>query len=289
MLFNVFNQKLVHLLSTCYSGININNEAYNVICYADDIILASLSIAGLQQLIDTASSFIKAGSLNFNPSETVCTTFGKHHLTTAPKSILNDTIFTEEKQVKYMESILSNNPADHVESRCKLARKAFNALQGAGLGKNGVDSCTIAHIYNVAIKPVLTYGCTAIGLSEKHVTELKKLQGSLTKTALGLLKFCRNTSLMRAMEISVVKQTIDMQDLLTLYTRLCTLNEIPLHTLSNTHIICLTCHINSYISFNELYIVCIICCKHTSNGCTQIISCSVTRFYYKFAILVNNL
>ena len=72
-------------------------------------------------------------------------------------------------------------------------------------------------------------------------------------------------------------------------TRLCTLNQIPLHTLSNTHIIFLTCYINRYISFNELYIVCIICCKDTSNGCTQIISCSVTRFYYKFAILVNNL
>ena len=120
---------------------------------------------------------------------------------------------TEEKQVKYLGSILSNNPADHVlvESRCKSARKAFYALQSAGLCKNGVDPCTIAHIYNVAIKPVLTYGCAAIGLSDKHVTELEKLQGSLINTALGLSKFCRNTSLMRAMGISGVKQTIDMQ------------------------------------------------------------------------------
>ena len=60
MLFNVFNQKLVHLLSTCYSGITINNEVYNVFCYADDIILARLSIAGFQQLIDTASSKLEA-------------------------------------------------------------------------------------------------------------------------------------------------------------------------------------------------------------------------------------
>ena len=216
MLFNVFYQELVHLLSTCYSGITINNETYNVFCYADDIILASLSTAGLQQLIDTASSFIKAGGLNFNPSKTVCTIFGKHHLTTAPKWILNDTIFTEEKQVKYLGSILSNNHTDHVESRCKSARKAFYALQSAGLCKNGVDPYTIAHIYNVAIKPVLTYGCAAVGLFDKHVKELEKLQGSLIKTALGLSKFCRNTSLMRAMGISSVKQTIDMQYLSTL-------------------------------------------------------------------------
>ena len=70
--------------------------------------------------------------------------------------------------------------------------------------------------WDVAIKPVLTYGCAAIGLSDKHVTELKKLQGLLIKTALGLSKFCRNTSLMRAMGISGVKQTINMQYLSTL-------------------------------------------------------------------------
>ena len=79
MLFNVFYQKLVHLLSTRYSGITINNETYNVFCYADDIILASLSKAGLQQLIDTVSSFIKAGGLNFNPSKN-----GLHHIWQAP-------------------------------------------------------------------------------------------------------------------------------------------------------------------------------------------------------------
>ena len=79
-----------------------------------------------------------------------------------------------------------------------------------------VDPYKIAHIYNGAIKPVLTYGCAAVGLSDKHVTELEKLQSSLIKTALGLSKFCRNTSLMRAMWISSVKQTIDMQYLSTL-------------------------------------------------------------------------
>ena len=88
---------------------------------------------------------------------------GKHHLTPAPKWILSDTILTEGKQVKYLGSIQSNNPANHVESRCKSARKAFYALQSAGRWKNGVDPCTIAHIYNVAIKPVLTYGCAVLG------------------------------------------------------------------------------------------------------------------------------
>ena len=118
--------------------------------------------------------------------------------------------------MKYLGNILSNNPADHVESRCKSDRKDFCALQSAELCKNGVDPCTIAHIYNVAIKPLLTYRSAAVGLSDKHVTKLEKLQGSLIKTALGLSKFCRNTSLMRALGNGIVKPTIDMQYLTTL-------------------------------------------------------------------------
>ena len=86
------------------------------------------------------------------------------------------------------ESILSNNPADHMKSRCKSARKAFYALRSAGLCQNVVDPCTIAHIHNVAIKPVLTYGCAAVGLTDKHVTELEKIQGSLMKTAIEILQ-----------------------------------------------------------------------------------------------------
>ena len=91
-------------------------------------------------------------------------------------------------------------------------------FQSAGLCTNGADPCTIAHIYNVAINHVLhvTYECAAFGFSDKDVTELEKFQGSLKKTALALSKFCRNSSLMRAMRISSVKQTIDMQYLSTL-------------------------------------------------------------------------
>ena len=42
---------------------SINNDLFNVFCYADDLILTSLSVTGLQELIDTASSYIIAHGL----------------------------------------------------------------------------------------------------------------------------------------------------------------------------------------------------------------------------------
>ena len=58
LLFNAFYQELVDKLSECKTGININGRTYNVFVYADDLLLASLTTTGLQNLIDIAVSHI---------------------------------------------------------------------------------------------------------------------------------------------------------------------------------------------------------------------------------------
>ena len=40
-------------------------------CYADDLILTSLSVTGLQNLVDTANSYITEHGLKFNPTKTI--------------------------------------------------------------------------------------------------------------------------------------------------------------------------------------------------------------------------
>ena len=87
-LFNIFYQDLVEKLSKCTGGILINNDTYNVFCYADDLILTSLSVTGLQELIDTANSYITEHGLKFNPTKTICTTLGCKILKTPLNGIL---------------------------------------------------------------------------------------------------------------------------------------------------------------------------------------------------------
>ena len=70
-LFIIFYQDLVEKLSKCSGGILINNDTYNVFCYADDLILTILGVTGLQELIDTANSYITEHGLKFNPTKTL--------------------------------------------------------------------------------------------------------------------------------------------------------------------------------------------------------------------------
>ena len=83
-LFNLFYHDLMSLLSNYSDGITIHNDAYNVFCYADDLIIASLSVTGLQEMIYAATSYIVDHGLNFNPAKTICKTFGSCILKISP-------------------------------------------------------------------------------------------------------------------------------------------------------------------------------------------------------------
>ena len=65
--------------SYCIFGIinSLDNTSYNVSCYADDVLLTSTTVTGLQRLIDGADKYISSHGLWFNPIKTHCITFGK--------------------------------------------------------------------------------------------------------------------------------------------------------------------------------------------------------------------
>ena len=71
-LFSLFYQEMVEKLSNIPGGIKINNIAYNVFCFADDICLVSMTVTGLQSLIDCAVAYVTSNGLRFNPSKTNC-------------------------------------------------------------------------------------------------------------------------------------------------------------------------------------------------------------------------
>ena len=99
----MFYQDILNKLSSYAGGIQINNKSYNVFCYADDLILTSLSVTGLQTVINTASRYIVSHGLNFNPTKTICTTFGRCTFANSPHWQLNGPILRDEPNVNYCQ------------------------------------------------------------------------------------------------------------------------------------------------------------------------------------------
>ncbi|KAK2151278.1 hypothetical protein LSH36_368g01034, partial [Paralvinella palmiformis] len=125
-----------------------------VFCYADDFILTSTSVTGLQKLINCANNYIVSHGLRFNPTKTQCATFGRKAQQTG--WFLGGCKLAETDIIQYLGAVISDNPFHHIESRA--CRRAFYALQGVGLCKRGTDPDTIRYLWMTALRAVLTYG-----------------------------------------------------------------------------------------------------------------------------------
>ena len=209
-LFNLFYQELVDTLSHCAGGLRIKDTTYNVFCYADDLLLCSLTPTGLQNLIDTANRYITEYGLSFNPAKTECMIFGPCTLESRPKWELNSINLKETDSIKYLGVTLSyRKPYLHIQERISACRRAFYSLQGAGLGNTVTDARAVSYIWNTAIRPVLLYGLNCTHINRGYMSQLEKTQARLFKAALGLHKYCKSSPVLNAMDIVNIQTSVD--------------------------------------------------------------------------------
>ena len=109
--------------------------------------------------------------------------------------------------------MLSTNTKIHFDTIIKSATQAFYGLQCAGLCAGGVALTVSAHMINVAIQPILAYGCTTLNFTRSSVKELDRVQAKLLKSALGMPKFCHNTPLLQALEVKKIGNLLQVQQL----------------------------------------------------------------------------
>ena len=165
-MFNLFYKEMVSNLSAMECGIVIANSTFNAFCYADDLLLVSLTKTGLQKLINYANDYITSHGLRFNPNKTTCrpTIFGKNTLTPEPSWSLNNCNLKVTDYVTYLGVVLSSNmkSSAHVQDRIRKCQRAFYSVQSIGMCKNG-SSCNVkSHIWKSIMLPILIYGCQCV-------------------------------------------------------------------------------------------------------------------------------
>ena len=208
-LFNLFYQELVMGLSNTTGGLRINGRPYNVIAYADDLLLLSATASGLQCLLDYASDYVTKHGLRFNSDKTFCITFGKQYLTPSPKWYLQNDLLKCEESIQYLGAVLSNSTVAHKEKRIKSCRNGFFKLQCAGLHRNGAKPNIVSYLWKTAIQPILTYANECQPLRLHELLEMDKLQAKLVKSSLGLSKYLRSSPLLNALNISTILRTCE--------------------------------------------------------------------------------
>ncbi len=78
---------MIENLSNMSAGVKIISKSYSVFCYADDVLLFSVTPKGLQNLIDAADNYVSRNGLGFNSLNSICVTYGKSKLGTSKWNI----------------------------------------------------------------------------------------------------------------------------------------------------------------------------------------------------------
>ena len=74
-LFNIYIDGLSDILSKSYVGGSIGGKRSNLMLYADDLCIVSLSSAGLQQPLSICDQYCAMHSMTFNVKKSVCMFF----------------------------------------------------------------------------------------------------------------------------------------------------------------------------------------------------------------------
>lgn len=219
-LFNTFYGNLINTLSNMDCGISIGGVKYNVFCYADDILIASLSTTGLEKLLIAAHEIIVSQGLKFNPTKSVCTVFGKCPLTKKPHWELEGVQLKEDTLLQYLGVTISSDGKSHADARINKCNRAYYALQGSGLRPRALAPYTMKHLWDAAVKPVLLYGAHCTYLRKTALERMQKTQTKLLKQSLGLKQSCHNTELMKALDVSNIMDCVSISRIHTLKSAL---------------------------------------------------------------------
>ena len=157
-LFSLYVDELGEIMEKGVDGCWVQGEYFGILIYADDIILLSPSICGLQRMLNNCEAFADVSGLTFNPTKTKCIKFhnGNEKCDNVQYDIfLGNQKLTWETQVPHL---------GHTLSCCNDFSIDVNKRKGGLIGcvNNITSEFGFAH-YKCKLKLMQIYGTSFYG------------------------------------------------------------------------------------------------------------------------------
>jgi len=170
ILFNVYVDNLIEELKNSGYGCYICRTFYGCIMYADDLLLLSPSLLGLQSMLDICSSYGGLHDIIFNANKTVIMPVGRNLVHKSEMYIANQLI-TWVDRFKYLGvSFLGRSSL--VVDVMPVKRKFYGALNSVFSRHSSIDEMVKLHLVRAFCLPLLNYGLGALELANGAINEL---------------------------------------------------------------------------------------------------------------------
>ena len=223
-LYNIYTESLLKdIQQNCKKGTSMHGHYTGITMYADDIILMSTTLSGIQHLANKCTEYNNSNAICFNSDKPELLVSGHAHHNAHIK--MNSYRIKPQDRLKHSGFIWNiKNHKSHIaviedENVTGRISKFWSIIQT--LIKGGIRFChpnTIAHMFKIRAIPTLVYGLEICNLSTDVLKKLDIQGRNALKSLFNISKHSKNY-LNPLMQIDHVS-TIVIRNKLNLFTRL---------------------------------------------------------------------
>jgi hypothetical protein len=187
-LFNVFVNVFITCTKDTGQGCYMNRAWLGCIMYADDIILLSASLRGLQESLLCCTNVTKDLRLKFNCDKSCCIAFGPQARSQLQQLCLGSGLLQWCTNVKY----LGINFCHGAKIKCDIdvvTRKFYAASNNILSNSRGSSELMQLHLQQAYCLPVLQYATAAISLTQVQVNTLNVCWNNVYRKIFGFNKW----------------------------------------------------------------------------------------------------
>jgi len=164
---------------------DLAGTAVKLLFYADDLVLMSKSLRGLQKQLDELSAFYKERDLNVNVKKTKVVVFGSR-VNSSPLHY-DGSVVEEVASFRYLgiELHRSGSLKTAVEHLATVGQSAIFALKRHCADLKINDPAIVCQLFDALVKPILSYGCE-MWVDEPPTKSLEAIHRSFLKSLLGV-------------------------------------------------------------------------------------------------------
>ena len=184
--FALYIDDIVKSINAQEIGCFIRHVSVSIILYADDILLLTPSVAGLQKLLLLCEAELQLLGLKINDKKTVCMRIGPHYQASCGGIVtLNGRVLEWVHEIRYLGVYLvsSSTFKCSFSNAKKSFYRSFNAIYGR-IGRAASEEVILALIKAKCI-PVLLYG---LDVCPTNATDKRSLDFTVNRILMKLFK-----------------------------------------------------------------------------------------------------
>jgi hypothetical protein len=171
LLFNIYVDDLITRLSTSGLGCYIGNIFFGCVMYADDLLLLSASVSGLQSMLDVCFKYGQDHVIIFNPKKSICCHFGSSSINVTAMTIGGLTV-DWVNSFKYL-GVTFNNNGTKINIDCHVVKRKFYSACNSVLSHCKRNNELVKlHLVKSFCLPLLTYCLGAIEIPRYRVKQI---------------------------------------------------------------------------------------------------------------------